>query len=66
MISNRGMFLTKTMEGRLIEGFIGIGLIIITLPIMLVSVIGSLCGRVLDRITEIERDLCENLRSRGL
>lgn len=66
MLVNRGMFVTKTMEGRIIEGSIGIGLVVITLPILILSTVGSLCGRILDEVVELERNICKNLQGRGL
>jgi len=66
MLVNRGAFVTKTMEGRIIEGFIGTMLIILTAPFMIISILGNLCGGVLDASLDIERSICDNLQERGL
>ena len=65
-MNNHDLFLTRTMEGKIIEGFIGIVCIAVFSPIMLVSIIGSFCGKILDKVMELERTICENLAERGL
>ena len=65
-MNNHDLFSTKTMEGKIIEGFIGIVCIVIFSPIMLVAIVGSFCGKILDRVVELERNICENLAERGL
>ena len=66
MLGNSRICTTKTMEGRLIEGIVGLALVIITAPIVIISIIGNLCGRILDAVSDFERGLDIYLRERGL